>query len=481
MTPLKTLPVLLLAAMTGCVSMAPKVRLPAPPVPRSWPEGPAYKAPGPGSGSGSEPSAREVAWQDFYTDPKLKKILQLALQNNRDLRIAALNTEKVRAYYKIQRAELLPTVSVAGAGTRQRLPASVSGTGQRLVAEQDTVNVGISSWELDFFGRVRSLKNRALEQYLATEQAQNSAQITLLGEVASLYLALGADRESLKLAQDTLESQEATYKLIQRRFEAGASSEMDARRAQVGVETARGDAARYTRTVAMDRNALDLLAGTAVPADLLPETLGSATALKDVTPGLPSEALMRRPDILMAENQLRAANASIGAARAAFFPRIALTTNMGTMASDLSGLFKSGSGSWAFSPQITLPIFDTGSRFANLRAAKADRDIAVAQYEKAIQGAFREVADTLAQRGTIDDQLAAQETLAQATETTHRLATARYTAGIDGYLSVLDAQRAMYAAQQGLIALRRAKHDNLVTLYKVLGGGHPSAISRRQP
>ncbi|MBI1753554.1 MAG: AdeC/AdeK/OprM family multidrug efflux complex outer membrane factor [Acidobacteria bacterium] len=468
MTPIKTLPVLLLVAMTGCVSMAPKVRLPAPPVPGAWPEGPAYKAPA----ASPALTAQEVAWQDFYADAKLKKVLQLALENNRDLRIAVLNTDKVRAYYQIQRAELLPTVNAAGAGTRQRLPASVSGTGQRLVAEQDTVNVGISSWELDFFGRVRSLKNRALEQYLATEQARNNAQISLLGEVANLYLAFGADRENLKLAQDTLGSQEASYKLIQRRFEVGASSEMDARRAQIGVETARGDVARYTHTVALDRNALNLLVGTFVPPELLPETLGSAMALKDITPGLPSEVLTRRPDIRMAENQLRAANANIGAARAAFFPRIALTTSLGTMASDLSGLFKTGSDSWAFSPQITLPIFDTGSRLANLRAAKADRDIAVAQYEKAIQGAFREVADALAQRGTIDDQLAAQETLVQATETTHRLATARYTAGVDGYLSVLDAQRSLYGAQQGLIALRRAKLGNLVTLYKVLGGGH---------
>lgn len=452
-------------AMTGCVSMAPKYRVPEPPVPKAWPEGPSSKAVTTG------PVARDLAWQDFYVDEGLRKVLHLALRNNRDLRIAALNTEKAAALYRIQRADLLPKVNAVAQGTKQRLPASVSGTGQSMVVEQDAVSVGISAWELDFFGRVRSLKNRALEQYLATGQARNSAQIALLAEVANAYLALAADRESLKLAQETLLSQEASYRLIQRRFEVGATSEIDARRAQVGVETAKGSVAAYARAAAMDQNALNLLVGMAVPAELLPQTLGPVAALKDITPGLPSEVLARRPDILMAESQLKAANANIGAARAAFFPRISLTTSLGTMGSELTGLFKSGSDTWAFSPQIVLPIFDTGARRANLKAAHVDRDIALAQYDKAIQGAFREVADTLAQRGTLDEQLAAQEALAQALERTHHLASARYAAGIDGYLSVLDAQRSLYGAQQAVIALRRARHGNLVTLYKVLGGG----------
>jgi len=468
MMPLKAWPILPLAlALTGCVSMAPRYRTPEPPVPKAWPEGPAYKA----TPAGSAPQATDIAWQDFILDAQLRKVLDLALRNNRDLRIAALNTEKARAYYRIQRAELLPTVNAVGYGNRQRLPASVSGTGQRIVAEQYAANVGITAWELDFFGRVRSLKNRALEQYLATEQARDSAQISLLAEVANVYLALGADRESLKLAQETLANQEASHKLVRRQFEVGAISELDAFRAQVSVETARGDVARYTRTVAMDQNALQLLVGSPVPAEWLPEALGSAASLKDITPGLPSEALTRRPDILLAEHQLKAANANIGAARAAFFPRISLTTNLGTMDNQLSGLFKSGSDAWAFSPQVVLPIFDTGSRWANLKASKADRDIFLAQYEKAIQVAFREVADALAVRGTLDDQLTAQETLTRALEGTYRLAQARYTAGIDSYLGVLDAQRSLYAAQQGLIALRQAREGNLITLYKVLGGG----------
>ncbi len=468
MMPLKAWSILPLAlALTGCVSMAPRYRTPEPPVPKAWPEGPAYKA----TPAGSTPQAADIAWQDFFADERLRKVLDLALRNNRDLRIAALNTEKAQAYYRIQRAELLPTVNAVGYGNRQRLPASLSGTGQRIVSEQYAANVGITAWELDFFGRVRSLKNRALEQYLATEQAQNSAQISLLSEVANLFLTLAADRENLRFAQETLVSQEASYQLVQRRFEVGASSEIDARRAQIGVETAKVDVASYTRTVAMDQNALNLLVGTAVPTDLLPEGLGTLAPLKDITPALPSMVLTQRPDILMAENQLKAANANIGAARAAFFPRISLTTSLGTMDSQLSGLFKSGSDAWAFSPQIVLPIFDMGARRANLKVANTDRDIYLAQYEKAIQSAFREVADALAQRGTLNDQFTAQESLTQALRTTYTLATARYKAGIDSYLSVLDAQRSLYAAEQGLIALRRARYGNLVTLYKVLGGG----------
>jgi multidrug efflux system outer membrane protein len=435
-------------------------------VPKAWPEGPSHKA----AGAAGQPAA-DTPWQEFYLDERLRKVLDLALRNNRDLRIAALNAEKARAYYRIQRADLLPKVNAFAQGTKQRLPASVSGAGQALVVEQDAVGVGISAWELDFFGRVRSLKNQALEQYLASEQARNSAQVSLLAEVANVYLALAADREALKLAQDTLVNQEAAYKLVRRRFEVGASSELDSYRAQVTVETARGDAARYTRTVAMDENALRLLVGSPVPAEWLPEALGAVAPLKDFAPGLPSEVLTRRPDIRMAESQLKAANANIGAARAAFFPRISLTTSLGTMGSELSGLFKSGSETWAFSPQIVLPIFDTGARRANLKVANTNRDISLAQYEKAIQVAFREVADALAQRGTLDEQLASQEALTQALEGAYRLAQARYGAGIDSYLSVLDAQRSLYAAQQGLIALRQARIGNLISLYKVLGGG----------
>lgn len=269
-------------AMTGCVSMAPRYRTPDPPVPKAWPEGPAYKA-----GAATAPAAHELPWRDFYLDEGMRKVLSLALDTNWDLRIEALRTEQARAYYRIQRSDLLPKVNAFAQGSKQRLPTSVFGLNRAVVFEQDQAGVGISAWELDFFGRVRSLKNQALEQFLATEQAQDSARISLLAEVANIYLALATDRESLTLAQATLASEEASYKLIERRFEVGASSEIDTRRAQVSADAARGDVAAFTRAVAIDRNALDLLVGAPVPAELLPASLASVTPLKDIAPGSP--------------------------------------------------------------------------------------------------------------------------------------------------------------------------------------------------
>jgi multidrug efflux system outer membrane protein len=457
----------MIVCMTGC-SMAPTYTRPEAPVPAAWPTGPAYKH---ATTTPISPSAADVKWRDFFVDEKMRKVIDLALANNRDLRVAALNIEKMQAQYRIQRAELFPAVNAAGSGSKQRLPAGVSGTGQAMTVEQYSVNLGFSSWELDFFGRVQSLKDRALEQYLATEQARRSAQISLVSAVANSYLTLAADRESRKLAQLTLAAQQTSYSLIRRRYEVGASSELDLRQAQTRVDAARGDIARYTGQVALDENALNLLVGSPVPTDLLPSELGAVTVLTDITPGLPSEVLQRRPDVLQAENQLKAANANIGAARAAFFPRITLTTSIGTASDELSGLFKAGSAAWSFAPKITLPIFDAGSNLANLDAATADRNIYLAQYEKAIQSAFREVADALAQRGTIGDQVDAQQSLVHASTESERLSEARYTRGIDSYLPVLDAQRSRYGAQQGLIALRLAGFTHRVTLYKVLGGG----------
>jgi multidrug efflux system outer membrane protein len=302
-----------------------------------------------------------------------------------------------------------------------------------------------------------------------------------MAEVASGYLAYAADGENLKLAQLTLEARQAACNLIQRRFDVGASSALDLRQAQTTVEAARVDIAGYTRLVALDENALNLLVGAPVPTELLPQKLNAVTPPKDFSPGLASDQLLTRPDILQAENQLKAANADIGAARAAFFPRIALTTSIGTSSAELSGLFKTGSGVWAFAPQITVPIFDAGSRWASLKVAKTDRDIYLAQYEKAIQTAFREAADALAQRGTVGDQIAAQESLVQASQDTYSLSNARYMKGIDSYLAVLDAQRSLYAAQQGLISLRLARLNNLVTLYKVLGGGQSAVKAEGRP
>ncbi|MEI8172416.1 MAG: efflux transporter outer membrane subunit [Deltaproteobacteria bacterium] len=452
--------------MGGC-TLAPKYTRPAAPVPVDWPKGTAYQETGALTGA---PTASELKWQEFFTDEKLQKIITMALKNNRDLRLAALNVERARALYGIQRAELLPSVNATGSMSKQRVPADLSTTGKATVVEQYGVNLGIISWEIDFFGRIRSLKDRALEEFLATEQAGRSARILLVSAIANAYLALAADRENLKLTESTLENQRAAYHLIRRRHDVGLASELDLRRAQSQVDIARVDAARYTQLVAQDENALDLLVGSPAPGELLPTELGSVIPPREISPGISSEVLLRRPDILAAEHRLKAANANIGAARAAFFPRIALTTAIGTASADLSGLFKSGSDTWSFAPQIVLPIFDA-RMWSAYDATKIEQEIAVAQYEKAIQTAFREVADALAVRGTVDRQLSAQQSLVNAVAETYRLSNVRYTKGIDGYLGVLDAQRSLYAVQQGLTVLRLARLSNLVTLYKVLGGG----------
>jgi multidrug efflux system outer membrane protein len=457
-----------LLVLSGCASMAPKYTRPEAPVPSEWPGGAAYKE------SAAKPGdqlAADIRWQEFFIDTQLQKLIALALDNNRDLRIAALNIERSRALYQIQRADLFPTVNASGSAVWARTPGVLSGTGEPITTHQFSVNLGFSSYELDFFGRVRSLKDQALEQFFATEEARRSMQISLAAEVASNYLTLAADKERLKIAQDTFESQQTSYNLIKRRFEAGASSELDLRQAQTSVDSARVDIARFTGQVAQDENALALVIGSPVPADLLPSELSPLAALKELSAGLPSEVLQRRPDIMESEHLLKAANANIGAARAAFFPSITLTTSVGLSSDQLSGLFKGGARTWSFAPQITLPIFDAGRNLANLKVTEVDREIFLAQYEKAIQSAFREVADALAQHGTLGDQLEAQRSLTDATSASYRLSQARYEKGIASYLDVLDSQRSLYSAQQGLITVRLSRFTNLVTLYKVLGGG----------
>jgi multidrug efflux system outer membrane protein len=364
----------------------------------------------------------------------------------------------------------LPAIDASGSASRQRQPAALSSSGSPKTTELYRADLGISYWEIDFFGRIRSLEKSALEQFLATEQARRSAQILLVSEVANAYLTLAADRENLQLARSTLANQQAAHHLVKRRFDTGLSSELDLRQAQTQVDAARVDVAVYKQLAARDKNALDLLVGSSVPADLLPEALSSVTPLPDVSPGTTSEVLLSRPDILQAENLLKATNANIGAARAAFFPRIALMTSVGTASSDLSGLFDSGTGAWNYGAQLVMPIFDART-WPALKASKVDKKIAVAQYEKAIQAAFREVADALAQRGTIGDQMDAQQSLVDATSTSYRLANTRYSKGIDMYLNVLVAQRSLFVSQQGLISTRLSKLTNQVRLYEVLGGG----------
>jgi multidrug efflux system outer membrane protein len=441
----------------GC-TMIPKYNRPAAPVPD--------RLPATAEGAAA-PAAAELAWKTFFTDAGLRGVIELALANNRDLRIAALNIEKAQALYRIQRSSLFPSVAVSAGADNYKVPAQVSDAG---TIEQYSV-LGTASWEIDLFGRLRCLKARALNQFLATVEARRAAQISLVAAVANGYLLLAADSEALDLARATLEAQKTSYDLIQKSRDAGVASDLTLRQAQSQVEAARVDVARYTGFVATDRNFLDLLAGAQVPAGLLPERLASVAELKDISAGLDSGILLGRPDILAAEYQLKSVNANIGAARAAFFPRISLTVAAGTVASSLSALFDAGTGSWTYAPQILQPIFAGGSLAANLKSAKVDRDIAVAAYEKAIQSAFREVSDALVLRMTLADQLDAQESLVNALGESYRLSEARFKEGIDSYLGVLVTQQSLYSAQRGLVATRLARRANQVALFKVLGGG----------
>jgi len=455
-----------LAFFFGGCTLAPKYTQPQAPIPAEWPQGAAYKD----TRAMGAPTVPELSRQEFFADEKLQKIIEMALSNNRDLRLAALNVERARAMYGIQRAELFPAVNAVGAWGKQRRSTDLISPGDPRTIEQYSVDLGVAAWEIDFFGRIRSLKDRALEEYLSTEQARRSAQIALVSEVVRVYMTLAADRGNLKLARSTLETQHASYSLIKRRYEIGLTNELDLHRAQTRVDAARRDEARFTQLAAQDQNALNLLAASPVPENLLPADLRSVTPPKEISPGLSSEVLMNRPDIVAAEHRLKGAYAFIGAARAALFPRISLTTSVGTASDELSGLFSSGSGTWNFAPQIVLPIFDART-WAALRVSKADREIILTQYEKAIQTAFREVADALAVQGTISQQVSAQQSLINAVAETYRLSNKRYTMGIDSYLGVLVDQRSLYAAQRVLIALRLARLANQVRLYAVLGGG----------
>ncbi len=455
--------------VVGCSTMAPTYSRPGAPVPAAWPAGPSYQATA--IPTEQKPVA-DIPWQEFFVDPQLRKVIGLALDNNRDLRVAILNIRRSQAQFQIRRSDLFPKVDAAASGTFQRLAEDFSGSGIPQQIHQYNVGLGVSSYEVDLFGRVQSLKDQALEQYLATEQARRTVQISLVSQVSSAWLTLAADRERLQVSANTLVSQQEYYRIVRLRHEAGIASLLDLYNAQIQVDAARRDVAVFTTLTAQDENALNLAVGSTVAIDLLPSKLtGTLTLLKELPPGLPSEVLLRRPDILQAENLLRGANANIGAARAAFFPRITLISSIGVGSNELGGLFTSGSYVWKVAPQISFPIFDAGFNKANLAVAEADREIAVAQYEKAIQIAFREVADSLALRGTIDVQVAAQQSLTDATIASFNLSMARYERGVDNYLAVIIFQRSSYDAQQLLIGARLARLNNLVTLYKVLGGG----------
>ncbi|MCD2315591.1 efflux transporter outer membrane subunit [Sphingomonas sp. IC-11] len=486
----------LATALSGC-NLAPKYERPIGAVPSTLPQGGIYPR-----AASDAPDVSQIGWRDFFLDPRLQQVIESGLANNRDLRIAAGNVLQARAQYRVQRANQVPNTTVSGSGTYTNnifgaggaggtgaVGGGVgSGTGGGVGAgagaggagtgggssnlEIYSVNAGFSAFELDLFGRVRNLSQAALEQYFATEEAQRAARISLIAEIATAWLTMASDLEQLRISRETLKTFEQSLNLTRAQFRIGVASELEARQAETNYQAARNDIATLQTRVAQDQNALNLLVGTTVPAEMLPQGLGAEPVTRDVLPGnLSSDILLRRPDVLQAEHQLIAENANIGAARAAFFPRISLTATIGTISTALSGLFAGGSFTYNAAPSIGLPLFDGGRNAANLDYAKASQQVAVATYERAVQTAFREVSDALAQRGTIDEQVAAQTARAEAASVAARLSEARYRAGVDSFLVSLDAQRTAYAAQQQLVTARLARGSNLVELYRSLGGG----------
>ena len=460
--------------MAGC-SMIPKYERPAAPVAADWPTLNAASAlPSAAEGSAG-PAAADIEWQTFFSDPRLRVLIEAALRNNRDLRIAVLNIEQARAQFQIRRADQFPTLNVAASGLRQ---PNQSGNGS--ISSLYTAGLAVTAYELDFFGRVASLKEAALAQYLASEEGRKTTQISLVASIANTYLSLLADEELLAITQRTLGTRERSLTLAKLRFDNGVTSELDFRQAESLTEAARVLLAQLIRQRAQDQNLLTLLLGQPLAGELavsLPAGKGLAETevMADVPAGLPSDLLTRRPDVRQAEQLLLASNANIGAARAAFFPRISLTTSAGSASTSLSGLFKSGSYGWTLAPQLLLPIFDSGRNRAGLDVANVGRDIAVAQYERSIQNAFREVADALAGRATLSEQLRAQQAQATAEGVRFNLSDLRYQNGIASQLDLLDAQRSLFAARQAVVQTRLAQLQSQVTLYRTLGGGWKEA------
>ncbi len=451
------------ALLAGC-SFIPKYERPAAPVPA------AYPAAGAAAPATAGTPAADIDWRAFFTDPRLQKLIAIALENNRDLRVAALNIEQARAQFQIQRAGQFPTVAAAVNASRQ--PSTVTGN----YANSYQVGLAVSAWEIDFFGRIAALKEQALAQYFATEEARRSTQISLVSAVASGWFNLLADEELLDISRRTLQTRDESVQLTKLRLENGVSSELDFSQAQGLAQAARATYAQQRRQRMQDENALALLLGQPLPQDVA-STLDARTRLADapampaLTAGLPSDLLVRRPDIRQAEQQLVAANANIGAARAAFFPRISLTASAGTVSNELSGLFKGGSWAFSLAPQLALPIFDGGRNQATLDSARVGRDIAVAQYEKSIQTAFREVSDALAGQATLGEQFAAQRAQAAADAKRFELSDLRYRNGVASYLDLLDAQRSLFTSEQLVVQTRLLQLQNQIALYKVLGGG----------
>ena len=453
-------------ALAAC-DLAPKYVRPQAPVPVASPQGPAYA-----EGAGGALIPADTAWRDFFTDPRLVRVIDTSLANNRDLRIAIANVAQARAQYRVQRADLGPNVSGSATATYSEQPLVQFGQAQRLDTDVYQAQVGVSAWEIDLFGRVRNMTRAAQEAYFASVENRNAAQVSLIAETANAWLTMAADQERLRIATELERTFGKTLELTRARFAKGVASDLEVQQAQTSYDQARSDIALATTLVAQDQNALNLLAGTTVPASDLPSTLPDGSAMLDNLPvGISSDVLLRRPDIAAAEHQLRGANANIGAARAAFFPNISLTAALGTVSLGLSNLFKSGSETWTVAPSATLPIFDFGRNRGNLQYARASYDAMLATYEKAVQTGFREVADALARRGTMTRQLEAQISLRNASRSAYTLSEARFRSGVDSFLTTLDSQRALYAAEQSLLATRLTRAANMVELYRSMGGG----------
>lgn len=454
------------ALLSGC-TMAPAYERPDFPASAAWQDVPGYESPEGG------PAATETAWEEFFSAPELHFVIDTALNNNKDLKEAALAIEESRALYRIRRADLLPSVSGGLSGNLSESTDESGQNGRAESSESYEADVGIAAYELDFFGKIRSRNEAAINEYLASREAYDVVRNALIAETANAYLQLLADQKLLALTEKTLAAQQKTYDILAESLAKGASTEQDLSRAGTAVETARVNLHQYRRFVAQDKNALFRLMGAPQDDGILPETTLDDIEIKDnLDAGLPSDVLLARPDVRQAEYGLLARNADIGAARAAFFPSITLTGTYGFASQGLSSLFSSGAaGAWSFLPQITVPIFSGGRATANLDLAEIRKEKAVVNYERAIETAFREVADELAARATLDEQLKAQRRLVAAAQKVYDISDARYKSGIDSFLSVLDAQRELYTFQQNEIQIERQRMANLVNLYKVLGGG----------
>ncbi|MFB9128038.1 efflux transporter outer membrane subunit [Paraburkholderia dipogonis] len=459
-----------LAVLAGC-TLDPHYERPAAPVAVAYPQGDAYESTSTSTAAAAKsataaapPLAVDTVWRSFFRDERLQRLIEIALANNRDLRVAALNVAEYEAQYRITRAALAPSISASGSLTRERT--------QGVTSSASDLNVGTTSWEIDFFGRLRSLKRQALENYLATDASRQSTQLSLIATVATDYLTLLSDERLLQLTEDTVKADQSTYDVTKRVQEVGNSSLLDVQQAENSLASAKASLASYRRAVAQDRNNLIAVLGAPIPDDLPPaRSFDDESMFADIGAGVPSLLLTRRPDIVQAEHALKAANANIGAARAAFFPKIELTATAGTSSSTLSSLFKAGTGAWAFAPSVSVPIFDYGSNKASLDVAKIEKQIEVADYESTIQTAFKEVSNALTARATYVDQVQADREYVESSQRYYTLAEARYKAGTDSFLTFLDAQRTLYTAQQQLATDTLSRQANLVTLYKVLGGG----------